>query len=87
MNTTKAQIIIETLRKYSEETKQVAHDLEKYDYRDEAAHWYDEYDPSLIEAAHPTLRDLHNRFAKDEQFHIPSKIKKLSKQCQDKIIW
>lgn len=64
MNTTKAQIIIETLRKYSEETKQVAHDLEKYDYRDEAAHWYDEYDPSLIEAAHPTLRDLHNRLAK-----------------------
>lgn len=59
-----AQHIIETLKDYSAIAAGVLDYLEKYDYRDDASNWHTDTNPPLIEAEHPTLRDLYYRLAR-----------------------
>lgn len=64
MQRQQAQHIIETLKDYSTIAADVLEYLEKYDYRDDASNWHTDTNPPLIEAEHPTLRDLYYRLAR-----------------------
>lgn len=64
MQRQQAQHIIETLKDYSTIAAEVLEHLEKYDYRNDASDWYTDINPPLMEAAHPTLRDLYYRLAR-----------------------
>lgn len=64
MQRQQAQHIIETLKDYSTIAADVLEYLEKYDYRDDSSNWHTDTNPPLIEAEHPTLRDLYYRLAR-----------------------
>lgn len=64
MQRQQAQHIIETLKDYSTIAADVLEYLEKYDYRDDASNWHTDTNPPLIEAEHPTLRDLYYRLTR-----------------------
>ena len=64
MQKQQARHIIETLKDYSTIASDVLEYLEKYDYRNDASNWLTDNNPPLIEAEHPTLRDLYYRLAR-----------------------
>ena len=78
MNATTAKQIIDTLRDYAEEAKNAAYTLERYDYREEAREWRNDSQPALLEAVHPTLRNISDRLTKFIA-NIPYKIDNLDK--------
>lgn len=64
MDNNSIEQLISTLRNYSAEASYILKYLSKYDYREEARNWDSSNQPTLIEAEHPTLRDLYLRLAK-----------------------
>lgn len=64
MNSHIAQQLIETLRSFSKEAEEVIRNIERYDYGEESAKWHEEYNPTVIEAEHPTLHNLDERLTK-----------------------
>lgn len=64
MQKQQALYIIETLKDYSNIAAGVLEYLDKYDYRADASNWHTDANPPLIEAEHPTLRDLYYRLAR-----------------------
>ena len=64
MNHSDAESIIETFKEYSAEAKNVLGYLQRYDYRQEAADWDNQQDPTLVEAEHPKLHDIYIRLAR-----------------------
>ncbi len=58
------EAILNTLKAYSAAAEEVAYNLQKYDYRNEALEWDRDRQPGIMESVHPTLCDLYSRLAR-----------------------
>ena len=58
------EIILATLKDFSEAAEDVAYNLQKNDYKDEALNWEPEVQQTTFEVSHPTLHNLNDRLAR-----------------------